>query len=337
MTVQQAIRALVEGRDLDQEQAAAIAREIMVGNATAAQIAALLVGLRAKGETVEEIAGFAQAMRQKAGCVRARSDNVIDTCGTGGDGIGTFNISTVSAFVAAGAGCKVAKHGNRSVSSACGSADLLRTLGVDIEMSPEQAAQCIDEVGVGFLFALQYHPGARYAAGPRREIGVRTIFNTLGPLLNPAGAKRQLMGIYDRKLIEPIAEVLHRLGAVHCLVVHGEDGLDEITIAGKTLATELRKGALRSFSISPMDFGLDLASLEDIRGGDAEENAEIARRVLAGEPGPARDVVLLNAGAAIYVGGRADSIASGVRQAAAAIDTGSARGMLEALIVRSRE
>jgi anthranilate phosphoribosyltransferase len=336
MTVAEAIQLAINGRDLSEAQAAEVAAEIMAGKVTPAQIAALLVALRAKGESVEEITGFVRAMRQGALPAPARSDNLVDTCGTGGDRSGTFNISTVSALVAAGAGCKVAKHGNRSISSSCGSADVLQSLGVNIEMSPEDSARCIDEIGVGFLFAPQYHPGARHAAGPRREIGVRTVFNMLGPLLNPAGARRQLMGVYDRTLTEPIAQVLQRLGSVHCLVVHGEDGLDEITLAGRTFVTELRNNAVRSFTVCPGDFGVAEAELDALRGGDAHANARIAREVLDGEPGPARDVVLLNAGASIYAGGQADSIGAGVRRAAESIDSGSARAKLAALVARSR-
>jgi anthranilate phosphoribosyltransferase len=337
MTVQEAIREVVDGRSLSEQQAAGVAREIMTGSATAAQVAALLVGLRVKGETVAEITGFVRAMRQGAARIPVAADDAVDTCGTGGDGAGTFNISTVSAFVAAGAGCKVAKHGNRSVSSGCGSADLLQALGVNVEMPPERSARCIDEVGVGFLFAPQYHPGARHAAGPRREIGVRTIFNVLGPLLNPAGAKRQLLGVYDARLTEPIAQVLHRLGSIHCLVVHGEDGLDEITLAGKTLITELKSGVVRSFSILPEDVGVQRADLGALRGADPQANARIARQVLSGQPGPTRDIVLLNAGAAIHVGGKAASIAEGVRRAAESIDRGRAQAALDALIARGRE
>ncbi len=337
MTVQEAVWNVIEGRSLDEAQAAGVAREIMAGKATPAQIAALLVGLRIKGETVEEITGFVRTMREGATPVPAGSSDLVDTCGTGGDRSGTFNISTVSAFVAAGAGCKIAKHGNRCVSSGCGSADVLQALGVDIEMPPEAAAHCIDEIGVGFLFAPQYHPGARHAAVPRREIGVRTIFNVLGPLLNPASARRQLLGVYDRKLTEPIAQVLHRLGSTHCLVVHGEDGLDEITLADKTQVTELKDGAVRSFTISPEEMGVERATLDALRGADPDTNADIARRVLSGEPGPTRDVVLLNAGAAIYVGGKAASIAEGVRRAVESIDTGGARAALEGLVARSRE
>jgi anthranilate phosphoribosyltransferase len=335
MTLQQAIRKVVEGRGLTEDQAASVAYAIMGGRATPSQIAALLIGLRIKGESVEEITGFVRAMRQGATPAPARSDNLVDTCGTGGDDSGTFNISTVSAFVAASAGCKVAKHGNRSISSRCGSADVLQALGVNVEMPPERTARCIDEIGVGFLFAPQYHPGARHAATPRREIGVRTIFNMLGPLLNPAGAKRQLLGVYDRKLVEPIAQVLQRLGSTHCLVVHGEDGLDELTLAGKTFVAELKDGVVRTFTVSPEELGVSAAERDALQGGDAESNARITRAVLDGEPGPARDVVLLNAGAAIYVAARAPSIAAGVRHAAEAIDSGLARATLDALITES--
>jgi anthranilate phosphoribosyltransferase len=337
MTVQEAIQRVIEGRSLDEHEAAAVAGEIMAGHATPAQIAALLVGLRTKGETVAEITGFVRTMRQGARPVPAVAGDLVDTCGTGGDRSGTFNISTVSAFVAAGAGCRIAKHGNRCVSSGCGSADVLQALGVDIEMSPEAAAHCIDEIGVGFLFAPQYHPGARHAAVPRREIGVRTIFNVLGPLLNPAGARRQLLGVYDRKLTDPIAQVLHRLGSTHCLVVHGEDGLDEITLAGRTHVSELKDNTIRSFTISPADLGVEPAGLDALRGGDAETNAGIARRVLNGGRGPTRDVVLLNAGAAIYVGGQAASIGEGFHRAAESIDSGRAQAALDALVARSRK
>ena len=336
MDIREAIQTVVAGAHLSEAQAAAVAAEIMRGQATSAQIAALLVALRVKGETVDEISGFARAMRAGATAAPARSDDLVDTCGTGGDGARTFNISTVAALVAAGAGCKVAKHGNRSVSSRCGSADVLAALGVDIEMSPERAARCIDEIGVGFLFAPQYHPGARHAAGPRREIGVRTIFNMLGPLLNPAGAQRQVMGVYGVGLTEPIARVLGRLGSRHSLVVCGEDGLDEITLSGRTFVAELRDGTVRSFTLTPQELGLAPAPTAALRGGDAAENARIAREVLAGARGPCRDAVLANAGAAIYVAGRADDVAEGVRRAAEAIDRGRAHSVLDALVQRSR-
>jgi anthranilate phosphoribosyltransferase len=335
MTVPEAIQLLVDGRDLSEQQAAEVAAEIMAGNATPAQISGLLVALRIKGESVDEIVGFIRTMRRGATPAPARADNLVDTCGTGGDKSGTFNISTVSAFVAAGAGCHVAKHGNRAQSSNCGSADVLQALGVDVEMPPEESARCIDEIGVGFLFAPQYHPGARHAAGPRREIGVRTIFNVLGPLLNPAGARRQLIGVYDAELTEPIAQVLCRLGSVHCLVVHGEDGLDEIALAGKTRVTELKDGSIRSSFITPSEFGIAPATADTLRGGTVTDNARIVREVLGGRTGPTRDVVLLNAGATIYVGGQADSISLGVARAAESIDSGRARAKLDALVARS--
>ena len=335
MTMVEGIRSIIDGRDLSEDEAAAVASEIMSGKATPAQIAALLVALRAKGESVAEIAGFVRAMRAGAAPAPARSDNLVDTCGTGGDDSGTFNISTVSALVAAGAGCKVAKHGNRSISSNCGSADVLKELGVNIELPPASSAECIDELGVGFLFAPQYHPGARYAAGPRREIGVRTIFNMIGPLLNPAGARRQLLGVYDGGLTEPIAQVLRRLGSVHCLVVHGEDGLDEITLTGKTYVTELKNDTVHSFTISPEQFGLARAQRAALTGGDAVVNARLTREILNGKSGPPRDIVLLNAGAAIYVGRVADSIVHGIKLAEESIDSGRARATLDALAARS--
>jgi len=336
MTIIQAIQKLLDGKSLSEGEASMTAAEIMAGNATPAQIAAMLIALRIKGESVEEIAGFARAMRNGATPTPIKSENIVDTCGTGGDSRGTFNISTVSALVAAGAGCKVAKHGNRSISSKCGSADVLKTLGVNIEMPPEDAARCIDEIGLGFLFAPQYHAGARHAAGPRREIGVRTIFNMLGPLLNPAGARRQLMGVYDRRLTVPIARVLHRLGSTHCLIVHGEDGLDEITLCGETFVSELRDGEVNSYTIEPGDFGLTPAPPEALLGDDAERNARLALSILSGEHGAGRDVVLLNAGATIYVAGLTESIAGGVKQAAESIDSGRAKATLDALITRGQ-
>lgn len=332
MTINKAIQILLDRHSLSEGEASMVASEIMVGIATPAQIAALLIALRIKGETVEEITGFVRAMRNGSTRVAAKSENIVDTCGTGGDRSGTFNISTVSAFVAAGAGCKVAKHGNCSISSRCGSADVLSALGVNIEMSPEQAADCIDDIGIGFLFAPQYHPGARHAAGVRREIGVRTIFNMIGPLLNPAGARRQVLGVYDRRLTVPIARVLQRLGSEHCLIVHGEHGLDEFTVCGRTYVTELRDGEIFSYSVRPETFGLEPAAPEALLGGDAKENAAITRAVLDGRLGPRRDVVLLNAGAAIYAAGLADSLVEGVHRAALAIDDGSAGAALQALV-----
>jgi anthranilate phosphoribosyltransferase len=310
----------------------------MEGKATAAQVAALLVGLRMKGETVDEILGIVKAMRARMTPVRVTGDSLVDTCGTGGDAVtlggvptGTFNISTVAAFVAAGAGCRVAKHGNRAISSQCGSADVLHALGLPVEMPPEASAHCIDQIGIGFLYAPLFHGSLRHAATPRREIGIRTILNIAGPLVNPAGARRQLIGVFDASLTEPLAQVLLDLGSTHCLVVHGEDGLDEISLSGPTRVTELRDARIRTYSIDPTEFGLKTSDLVGVQGGDAEVNAEITTHVLSGAHGPTRDIVLLNAGAAIYVSGQCDSLDEGVRLAAESIDSGKAKGKLHAL------
>ena len=331
MTIQEAIADLIEGRDLNHDETVDVMNQIMSGEATDAQIGAFLVALRLKGESVEEIAGAAQVMREKATRIQTRHDVVVDTCGTGGDHSGTFNISTVASFVVAGAGLCVAKHGNRAASSLCGSADVLKTLGVNIEASPEIVSRCLDEVGIGFLFAPALHGAMKHAIGPRREMGIRTIFNALGPLTNPAGAQRQLIGVYSEALTEPLAQVLGRLGSDRALVVHGLDGLDEITLAEKTRASELRDGAVASYEISPEDFGFSRCAAEDLKGGDADANGEIALSVLKGEPGPRRDVVLLNAGAAIWVGGSAADMAAGLEAARESIDSGRAMEKLEQL------
>ncbi|UCC29261.1 MAG: anthranilate phosphoribosyltransferase [Phycisphaerales bacterium] len=344
MTIQQAVRDVVAGKSLTEDEAYGIACAIMAGEVTAAQIAALLVGLRMKGETVTEILGFVRAMRARMTSVRIFGDNLIDTCGTGGDTVvrngvatGTFNVSTVAAFVAAGAGCRVAKHGNRAISSRCGSADVLRALGLPVEMSAETSARCIEEIGVGFLFAPLFHHSLKHAVKPRREVGIRTILNIVGPLANPAGARRQLVGVYDGCLTEPLARVLLALGSTHCMLVHGDDGLDEISLSGPTRVSELRNGQMRTYTLHPNEFGLSTAGLTDIQGGDSKVNAEIAMRVLSRAPGPARDIVLLNAGAAIYVSGRCDSMSSGVTAAAESIDSGQAIGKLRALRERTLE
>ena len=337
MTVQDAIRQLVQRQELSEPQAFDVATEIMRGEVTPAQIGALLVALRVKGETVEELTGFVRATRSAATPLPIDGDDLVDTCGTGGDGQGTFNVSTVCAFVAAGAGCKVAKHGNRSISSRCGSADVLAELGVEIEVPPEKFVRCINEIGVGFLFAPYYHKSMKHAAGPRREIGVRSIFNLIGPLVHPAGAKRQMLGVFDGNRTEVLARVLGRLGSIHCLVVHGEDGLDEITLSGPTRVSELRDGEVQNYTVSPEQFGFERAELDSLRGGDAVINARIAERVLSGEKGPARDIVLLNAGGAIYVGGRSASLEEGIKLAAESIDQGKAAAKLAALRGFSRE
>jgi anthranilate phosphoribosyltransferase len=288
-----------------------------------------------KGETVEEITGAARVMREKAHRVRVNSACVLDTCGTGGDEKGTFNISTTAAFVVAGAGVTVAKHGNRSVSSRSGSADVLAALGVKIDASKEKVEECLAQIGIGFLFAPLLHEAMKYAVVPRREIGIRTIFNLLGPLTNPALATHQLIGIYDGNLVGLIAEVLRKIGSQRALVVHGADGLDELSLCAPTQASELRDGRVEHYRLTPEELGLERCRLEDISGGDAAECAEITRRVLQGEKGPQRNVVLLNAGAALYVGGKAKSIQEGMRLGEAAIDSGKAREKLDLLVEMS--
>ncbi|MFH1009413.1 MAG: anthranilate phosphoribosyltransferase [Candidatus Latescibacterota bacterium] len=330
--IQEMISNVLSGMNLTREDSAGVMQEIMGGEATDAQIAAFLVGLRCKGETVEEIAGAAQVMREKATRIQTKHKVVVDTCGTGGDGSGTFNISTTAAFVVAGADICVAKHGNRSVSSQCGSADVLKALGVNIEISPEQVGRCLDEVGIGFLFAPMLHGAMKYAIGPRREIGVRTIFNVLGPLTNPAGASHQLIGVYSRALTSVIAEVLHSLGAERAMVVHGSDGLDEITVTGESYMSILVDGEVWSSKLSPEEVGISLADPKTLLGGTAQENAEITLSILSGkEQGPKRDVVLLNAAAALSVGARVPNFEQGVEMAREVLDSGAALGKLEML------
>jgi len=308
----------------------------MHGQATSAQIGAFLTALRMKGETADEIAGCAQAMRESAIAVKPKRDQLVDTCGTGGDGSGTFNISTTVAFVAAGAGLAVAKHGNRAVSSRCGSADLLQALGVNLELSPEQVAQCIDEVGIGFLFAPKLHPAMKYALAPRQEIGLRTIFNILGPLSNPAQAKRQLLGVYDGNLTELMAEVLRALGAEHAFVVHGADGLDELSVTGANKVSHLYHNHIETYYLNPEKLGLPRAKLSDLAGGTVEDNAETTKALLEGKRGPKRDVVLLNAAAVLIAGGKAKDFSEGLVLAAKAIDNGSAQRKLNQLVGFSR-
>jgi anthranilate phosphoribosyltransferase len=324
MDIKQAVEKVIRGDSLNFDESRGAAVEIMEGRATDAQIAALLVSLRMKGETPHEISGFALAMREKATRVACAEEDLVDTCGTGGDKSGTFNVSTLSAFVAAGAGCPVAKHGNRSVSSRCGSADLFSELGVEVNLSPERIARCVDEAGIGFLFAPNLHPAMKHAIGPRREIGIRTVFNIIGPLTNPAGAKRQVLGVYDGELTDVLTRVLSGLGARHILAVHGEDGLDEITLTGETRVSELKDGTISRYRIRPEDFGFKRTTLKALQGGDAKTNAQIALRVLGGETGPARDMVLLNSGAVIYAGGKAGNIADGIQMARESIDSGKA-------------
>jgi anthranilate phosphoribosyltransferase len=337
----EALDKLINGQDLSRSEAQAAMEQILSGHASTEQIAALLIALRIKGETVDEVVGFALAMRRHAAPIfphgRKHPDEVVvDTCGTGGDARGTFNISTAVAFVVAGAGVRVAKHGNRSTGSRCGSADVLEALGVKIELPPERAAASIEQIGIGFLYAPAMHAATRYAIPARRELRVRTVFNLLGPLTNPAGASAQIVGVYDASLTELVAQALGELGVQRALVVHGADGLDEISLSGETSIAELRDGAVRSYVVVPEDFGLRRAPLEAIRGGDAQHNAEIIRTVLGSasprhQHGPHREIVLANAAGALVAAGRATDFLEGVRLATESIDSGAARAKLEAL------
>jgi anthranilate phosphoribosyltransferase len=332
MNIREAIDKLVNRVNLSEAQTIAVMNQIMTGEATPLQIASFLTALRMKGETVEEITGAARVMREKAHRVNVGSKTVLDTCGTGGDQKGTFNISTTVAFVLAGAGVNVAKHGNRSVSSQSGSADALGALGVKVDAPKDRVEQCIARIGIGFLFAPLLHEAMKYAVQPRRDIGIRTIFNILGPLTNPAMASHQLIGIYSGDLVGLIAHVLKNLGTACAMVVHGLEGLDEISLCGPTKVAELRDGQIKEYVIEPEPFGLKRCRLEDLRGGSAEQSAAIVRAVLERKPGPARDVVLLNSGAALYVSGSAATIQDGIGLAARSIDSGKARQKLEQLV-----
>jgi len=334
MDIKSAITSCVEGKNLDSAQMTLVMRTIMTGGATAAQIAGFLVALRMKGESVAEITAAAGVMRELAAGVDITGlDFPVDIVGTGGDASGTFNVSTTAMFVAAAAGCHVAKHGNRSVSSKSGAADVLEAAGVRLDLNPAQVARCVREVGVGFMFAPGHHSAMKHAIGPRRELGVRTVFNVLGPLTNPAGVPNQLLGVFSESLLQPLAEVLQRLGSRHVLVVHARDGLDEISIGAETEVAELKGGVISRYRISPDDFGLPRAGLDLIRVADPAASLRMLRGVLANEPGPPRDIVLLNAGAAIYAAGRAATLADGVRLADTAIASGEALRRLESLVV----
>ena len=334
--IREAIDTLVSGSSLTFEQTAGVMEEIMSGEATPAQIAAFVTALRIKGETVEEIAGLASVMRAKAIPVVV-TPPVVDTCGTGGDNCSSINISTAAAFVAAGAGLKVAKHGNRAMTSHCGSADVLEALGVKIELGAEAVAKCLETVGIGFMFAPIFHPAMKHAAVPRREIGIRTVFNILGPLTNPARAESQVIGVPSEELGGKIASVLHRLGTKHSLVVHGLDGMDEISISGKSLVWEVSEDKISSpYEVSPRYFDFKSAHLAEVRGGTPEENADILRRVLNGERGSWRDVVVMNAAAALLAGNRASDLKEGARLAEEVIDNGQALEKLEGLVKLSQ-
>lgn len=343
--IRDAIAKLVEGRDLLEFEMIDTMNLIMGGEATPAQIGAFVTALRMKGETIPEIIGAARVMRAHATPIQVGNvvdidrdeinverETILDTCGTGGSGTRSFNISTTVALVCAACGAKVAKHGNRSISSSCGSADVLEKLGVDLDVSPELVAECIDKIGVGFLFAPALHGAMKYAIGPRREIGIRTIFNLLGPLTNPAGADRQVLGVYRQDLVEPLAQVLLQLGCRRGFVVHGCDGMDEITLTGPTLVAAISGGRVEVQSITPEQFGFSCCSLEQLQGGDAQQNADIISTILGGEPGPKRDVVLLNAAYALVAAGLAGDVDAGIEKAAAAIDRGEAAKTLDALV-----
>ena len=333
MTPQAALHKLIDRIDLSHDEMLDIMHQLMSGELTPVQIASILIALRMKGETVDEIVAAAEVMRELSIKVKVATDeHLIDTCGTGGDGIQTFNVSTVCAFVAAAAGAKVAKHGGRSVSSTCGSADVLEALGVNVNLSPEQVARCVNEIGIGFMFAPHYHSAMKHAAPVRRELGVRTLFNLLGPLTNPAGAKNQVMGVFDKNLTGKLARVLQRLGSKHVMVVHGADGMDEISFSGDTYVAELKDGAVTEYVLNPRQFGMSLHPAESIRVRNAEESKKIVLEVLEGNIGGARDIVLLNAGAAIYVAGLADSLQAGINQASVSIDNGNAKEKLKKLI-----
>lgn len=343
--IKTAIQKVVDGQDLSEEEMEAAMDVIMSGQATPAQIGSFITALRLKGETIEEITGAARVMREKAtkiavdkslvsidrDDINLDKETIVDTCGTGGDGTNTFNVSTTTAFVVAGCGLRVAKHGNRSVSSQCGSADVIESLGVKLDVSPKVVEECLNQVGIGFLFAPALHGAMKYAIGPRKEIGIRSIFNILGPLTNPAGANVQVLGVYDKYLTPILAEVLNRLGSRSAFVVYGEDGLDEVSITGRTFVSELKNGKVSNYSIEPEDFGLSRASISEIKGGDAETNRQIVLDVLQGEPGAPRDIVLLNAAAALVAAGMAGDFHEGIKQAAEAIDSGQAMKKLAAL------
>ena len=333
--IREAIAKVVQMENLNEAEMMEVMDEVMEGQATPAQIAALITALRIKGETIAEVTGAARIMRQKATRIDARSPVIVDTCGTGGDGRNTFNISTTAAFVVAAAGLTVAKHGNRAVSSGCGSADVLEALGVNISAAPEIVEECVQQIGIGFLFAPRLHGAMKYAIGPRREIGIRTIFNMLGPLTNPAGATCQLIGVYDPRLTEMFAGVLKNLGTKRAFVVHGSDGLDEATITGETRVSELRDGVISTYNIDPADLFGEIHPVEALRGGDATANARITKDVLTGQNGACRQIVLFNAALAIVAGEKAGSLKEGIQVAADAIDSGAARKKLQALIALS--
>lgn len=336
MTEGDVLVRLIEGQDLDTEQAASLMARMMSGETSPALAGAILTALRIKGERAGEIAGFARVMRERAVRIRPRCERLVDTCGTGGGSVPTFNISTTAAFVVAGAGVAVAKHGNRAMTSACGSADVLEALGVRIDLPPERICECVEQAGIGFMFAQAHHPAMRHVGPVRRELPFRTVFNCLGPLTNPAGARAQVIGVYESRLVLLLAEALLELGCDRALVVHGMDGLDELSTLGPTLVAEIGEGKIAAREVTPEEAGLPRGRAEEIApGANAAENAAILRSILSGEPGPRRDIVLLNAAAALVAAGVAADLRSGVELAARSIDTGAARAKLEALIAGS--
>jgi anthranilate phosphoribosyltransferase len=332
MDMQSAIKMVTEHTNLSSADMTSVMRLIMTGEATPAQVGGFLIGLRMKGETVEEVAAAAAVMRELSTRVDVAKEHLVDTCGTGGDASGSFNISTASAFVVAAAGGRVAKHGNRSVSSKSGSADVLEAAGVNLELTPEQVAACVKDIGVGFMFAPMHHSAMKHAIGPRREMAVRTIFNVLGPLTNPAGAPNQVLGVFSNEWVEPLAQVLKQLGSEHVLVVHADDGLDEISIGSVTHIAELKDGEVTTYAVQPEDFGMQRAELAAIRAEDARDSLRIIKSVLANENGPAKDIVCLNAGAAIYAAGTVGSLAEGIGRAQEVIASGEAASKLEQLV-----
>lgn len=335
MDIQTAIKAMIARQDLTGDEMTTVMRQIMTGECTPSQIGGFLVGLHMKGESVDEISAAARVMRELATRVEVDDEHLVDTAGTGGDSSGSFNISTASALVAAAAGARVAKHGNRSMTSNSGSADVLEAAGVKLDISPEKVGECVERVGVGFMFAPAHHGAMKHAIGARKELAVRTVFNVLGPLTNPAGAPNQVIGVFHPELVELMANVLKQLGSRHVMVVHAEDGMDEISISAPTRVAELEDGEVNSYRITPTDFGMETASLDTLRVGSAEESLAMIRAVFADQPGPARDIVCLNAGAAIYVAGCADSLAAGIEVAASAISSGKAAEVLDNLVAES--
>lgn len=336
MHIEMAIQKLLEKENLTAQMTYDSMSEIMRGEVSPIKIATFLTAFRMKGETAEEILGASRVVREKATPVDIAGSDFVDTCGTGGDGAHTFNISTTAMFIAAACGVKIAKHGNRAITSKSGAADVLEALGARIDLTPKAVSDCMNHIGIGFMFAPHFHASFKYAMPVRKELGFKTVFNILGPLANPAKAKRQLLGVYDQRLVLKMAEVLHQLGTEQAMVVHGEDGLDEITLTGKTYVAELKDGKLREYEIRPQDFGFDVCQKEDLFGGTPDENARMTREILGGKGGAKRDIAVLNAGAAIYVGQRAESFAAGVEKARKAVESKAAMTMLERFVACTR-